>query len=89
MCFRPVATVEGPIKFKPSDGSGDLVPTYMALGGGGKERTMISEILTSLPDEENSDGDVASVGIDRKEKSRRRFSRALKAVLFDILLVSE
>lgn len=80
MCFRPVPTVEGPIKFKTSDGSGDPVPTYMALGGGGKERTVISDILTSLPDEEIS---------GRKEKSRRRFSRALKAVLFDILLVKK
>lgn len=91
-CFRPVVVDDGAVNSDPKDFSGDPALPCTAVGGGGKESAVIPKILKSLSDKNSKDSsDVDVAGGDarfRKSKSPRRFTRLIKAVLFDITLVS-
>ncbi|KAM7498775.1 hypothetical protein LguiA_023189 [Lonicera macranthoides] len=90
-CFRPVVVDDGAVNSDPKDFSGDTaLPCTTVGGGGGKESAVIPKILKSLSDKNSKDSsDVDVAGGEarcRKSKSPRRFTRLIKAVLFDITL---
>ena len=92
-CFRPVVVDDGAVNSDPKDFSGDpALPCTAVGGGGGKESAVIPKILKSLSDKKSKDSsDVDVTGGEarcRKKKSPRRFTRLIKAVLFDMTLVS-